>query len=112
VIEVLPARPETLIKGSVKGLLARTFAKVNDLNWDMSAKTVDLTVTSRQKQDITLIARSGIQTITAPAGVLPAQPKPGETTCTLRLPQGTPVMLHMKMGSHTPSDWIPGTASH
>jgi hypothetical protein len=113
VIEVLPALPVTLTKGSVKGLLARTFAKVDDLTWDLGARTVDLTVTSRQKQDITLIARYGIETITAPpAGVLAAQPKPGGTTCTLHLPQGTPVTLHMKIGSQKPSDWILKTASH
>jgi hypothetical protein len=111
VIEVLPAMPETLTKGSVKGLLARTFAKVDDLTWDMAAKTVDLTVTSRQKQDITLIVRYGIESITAPAGVLAVQPKPGETTCTLHLPQGVPVVLHMKVGSKKPSDWILKAAS-
>jgi hypothetical protein len=106
VIEVLPAAPETLSKGSVKGLLARTFAKVDDLTWDMAAKTVDLTITSRQKQDITLIARYGIQAITAPAGVLAAQPKPGDETCTLHLPLGAPVTVHLKIGSKKPSDWI------
>jgi hypothetical protein len=72
---------------------------------------VDLTVTSRQKQDITLIARYGIQSITAPAGVLAAQPKPGDETCTLHLPQGTPVVLHLKIGSKKPSDWIAKVAS-
>lgn len=111
VIEVLPAAPETLTKGSVKGLLARTFAKVDDLTWDMAAKTVDLTVTSRQKQDITLIVRYEIESITAPAGVLAAQPKAGEPTCTLHLPQGVPVVLHMKVGSKKPSDWILKAAS-
>jgi hypothetical protein len=106
VIEVLPAAPESLTKGTVKGLLARTFTKVDDLTWDMGAKTVDLTVTSRRPQDISLIVRYGIESIVAPAGVLPARPKPGETVCTLHLPQDTPVVLHLKIGSKKPSDWI------
>jgi hypothetical protein len=111
VIEVLPALPETLAKGSVRGLLARTFASVDDLTWDMAQRRVDLTVTSRQEQVITLIARYGIQTITAPPGVLTSIPRPGETTCTLHLPRGTSVALSMKIGSQKPSDWILRTAS-
>ncbi|MGD0775473.1 MAG: glycoside hydrolase N-terminal domain-containing protein [Candidatus Solibacter sp.] len=106
VIELLPAVPETLTKGSIKGMLARTFAKVDDLTWDMAAKTVDVTLSSLRKQDITLIVRHGIQSITAPAGVLAAQPKPDATTCQLHLPQGQPVILHLKIGSHRPSDWV------
>ena len=46
VIEVLPALPETLTKGSIDGMLLRTFARLDKLTWDMDARTVDLTVTS------------------------------------------------------------------
>jgi hypothetical protein len=106
VIEVLPALPETLTKGSVKGLLARTFAKVDDLTWDMAAKTVEVTVTSRRTQDITLIARYGIESVAAPAGVLAARLKPDDTTCALHLPQDRPVTLRLKIGSKKPSDWM------
>ena len=31
VIEVLPALPPTLLKGSINGMLARTFARVDNL---------------------------------------------------------------------------------
>jgi alpha-L-fucosidase 2 len=111
VIEVLPAVPESLGKGSIKGLLARTFAKVDDLTWNMAARTVDLTLSSLRKQAITLIVRHGIQSIAAPAGVLAAQPKPDATTCELHLPQGKPVTLRLRIGSHRPSDWITRVAS-
>jgi alpha-L-fucosidase 2 len=60
VIEVLPALPPSLVKGSINGMLARCFARIDKLAWDMEARTVDLTVTSVRKQDITLIARQGI----------------------------------------------------
>ena len=61
VIEVLPALPPSLVKGPINGMLARTFARIDKLAWDMEARTVDLTITSLRKQDITLIARHGIE---------------------------------------------------
>lgn len=59
VIEVLPALPPSLVKGSIHGIRLRTFAKLDKLAWDMGARTVELTVTSARKQDITLIAGTG-----------------------------------------------------
>jgi hypothetical protein len=106
VIELLPALPSTLTSGSVKGMLVRSFAKVDDLTWNTETRSVDITITSRKDQDITLILRHGIRYIFAPDGVLRVQPKPDATTCVLHLPQGSPVTLHLKMGSHKPSDWV------
>jgi hypothetical protein len=111
VIELLPAVPEYIGQGSIKGMLARTFTKVDDLSWNMAAKTVDVTLRSLRKQDVALIVRYGIMSITAPAGVLAAQPKPDATTCELHLPQSEPVTLHLKIGSHRPSQWITKVAS-
>ena len=68
VIEVLPALPPSLVKGSINGMLLRTFARLDKLAWDMDARTVDLTVTSVKKQDVTLIARHGIEAISASSG--------------------------------------------
>ena len=105
VIEVLPALPATLVKGSINGMLARTFARIDKLAWDMEARTVELTVTSLRKQDITLIARYGIEEITASAGVLAAPLKRGTANCDLHLPEGKPVTIHLKLGSHKPIEW-------
>jgi hypothetical protein len=68
VIEVLPALPPSLVKGSINGMLARTSARINKLTWDMQERTVDITITSLKNQDITLIARYGIKEISAPSG--------------------------------------------
>ena len=46
VIEVLPALPSSLERGSVKGMMARAFTKINELSWDLQNRTVDITVTS------------------------------------------------------------------
>ena len=106
VVEVLPALPPSLVKGSINGMLLRTFARLNKLSWDMEARTVDLTITSARKQDITLIARHGIEAISAPSGILAAKPQAGEATCNLHLPESRPVELHLKLGQRNPMDWV------
>ena len=106
VIEVLPALPPSLVKGSINGMLARTFARIDKLAWDMEARTVDVTITSVRKQDITLIARYGIEDISAPAGVLAAALQKGKANCELHLPEKKPVEIHLKLGQHKPLDWV------
>jgi hypothetical protein len=105
VIEVLPALPPSLAKGSINGMLARTFARIDKLEWDMQARTVDIIITSLKKQDITLIARHGIEEISAPSGVLAAAFQPGKANCNLHLPEKKPVEIHLRLGHHNPSDW-------
>jgi hypothetical protein len=106
VIEVLPALPEMLVKGSISGMMARTFARVDKLAWNMDSRTVELTLTSFRKQDITLIARHGIEQITALPAVLAAQPTVGSATCELHLPEAKPVTIHLKLGTHKPGEWV------
>ncbi len=106
VIELLPALPASLIKGSINGMLARSFARIDKLSWDMEARTVDVTITSVKKQDITLIARHGIEEISAPAGVLVASFRKGKANIDLHLPENAPVEIHLKLGQHKPLDWV------
>jgi alpha-L-fucosidase 2 len=106
VIEVLPALPPSLTRGAINGMLARTFVRIDKLAWDMEARTVDLTVTSVRKQDVTLIARYGIEKVTASAGVLAAKPRAGAADCDLHLPEGKPVEIHLKLGRRNPLDWM------
>jgi hypothetical protein len=105
VIEVLPALPPSLVKGSINGMLARTFARIDKLAWDMEARTVDVAITSVKNQDVTLIARHGIEKISAPAGVLAAKPQSGTANCDLHLPEGQPVEVHLKLARQQPPDW-------
>ena len=106
VIEVLPALPASLVTGTINGMLLRTFAKLDKLTWDMNARTVDLTVTSLKKQDVTLIARYGIEEISASSGALAEKPQSDVATCILHLPEGKPVEIHLKIGQRNPLDWI------
>ncbi len=106
VLELLPALPVSLIKGSINGMLAKTFARINNLAWDMEARTIDLTITSLKKQDVTLLVRYGIEEISAPGGVLAAALQPGKANCDLHLPEKEPVEIHLKIGQHNPLEWI------
>ena len=110
VIEVLPALPSSLVKGTINGMLLRTFARLDKLAWDREDRTVDLTITSLKIQDITLIARHGIEKITAPAGVLAAKPKSGAADCGLHLAEGQTVEVHLQLGRREPMDWVAGDA--
>ncbi len=105
IIEVLPALPSALKKGTLKGLLARSFARINKLSWDMDARTADITITSSRKQDITLVARYGIENISAPSGVLGEFSK-GKANCELHLPENKAVEIHLKLGNHNPMEWV------
>ena len=111
VIEVLPALPPSLGKGSINGMLARTFARIDKLAWDMEARTAELTVTSFRKQDVTLIGRYGIESITAPAGVLAAPLQAGNANIDVHLPKDRPVTFHFKLGHRHPLDWVTQVAS-
>jgi len=105
VIELLPALPASLVKGSINGMLTRSFAKLDKLAWDMATLTVDVTITSLRKQDVTLIARHGIETVSASAGVLAAKPQSGAANCDLHLPEGKSVDIHLKLSRNRPPDW-------
>jgi hypothetical protein len=104
VIEVLPALPSSLVKGSINGMLARTFARIDKLAWNMDAQSVDMTITSVRAQDVTLIARHGIQRISAPSGVVAARFQPGAADCDLHLPEGKPVEMHLRLARREAPD--------
>ena len=106
VIEVLPALPPSLVKGSINSMLLRTFARLDKLAWDMDARTVEVTITSVRKQDVTFIARHGIEAISASPGALASKPQPGTAGCDLHLPAGKPVQIHLKLGRRDPLDWV------
>ena len=106
IIEVLPALPPSLVKGSINGMLARSFARINKLAWDMNERIVDVTITSVIEQDITLIARYGIDDITAPSGILVSTHQSGKADCDIHLPKNKAIELHLKLGNHKPLDWV------
>ena len=106
VVEVLPALPPSLVKGSINGMQLRTMARLDKLAWDMAARTVDLRITSMKPQVVTLIARHGIEDISAPAAALAVKPRSNAATCELHLPENQPVDIGLKLGRRNPLDWV------
>ena len=105
VIEVLPALPPALDRGSIKGMLVRTFARIDQLTWNMQTRNVDITIFSFKEQEITLIARHGIEEISAPSGIV-KEFREGKADCSLHLPEKKSVEIHMRLGWQEPSDYL------
>jgi hypothetical protein len=53
-----------------------------------------------------LIARYGIEAVSASPGALAAKPQSGKAACDLHLPEGKPVEVHLKLGRRNPLDWV------
>lgn len=69
VLEILPALPGQLAKGTITGIRARGQIRVHGLSWDTAARTATLSVTSAIGQDVTLISRRGMTSVTTSAPV-------------------------------------------
>ncbi|SNT53302.1 Fibronectin type III domain-containing protein [Streptosporangium subroseum] len=64
-LELLPALPKGLKKGSISGMLGKSRFSIDDLDWDMDTRKVKVTLTSDVDQNLTLIQRAGIEEITS-----------------------------------------------
>jgi hypothetical protein len=72
VLELLPALPQTLTQGSITGVKGRNRVTIQSLSWNMSSNSVDCILNSDIDQSITLIERSGINSISTSAIVNPS----------------------------------------
>jgi alpha-L-fucosidase 2 len=106
VIGLLPAMPDSLTKGSIKGILARTQATVDQLTWNLETGRIDLTLTSRIDQTLQLFVRRGIERIDTTDGVLVVPVAAGAEECTIHLQALRPTTLHFSIGRAEPSAWI------
>jgi hypothetical protein len=69
VTELLPALPDYLTQGSISGVKGRNRVTVVTLSWDLTAKTVNATLSSDITQEVTLINRRGIASISSSAPI-------------------------------------------
>ncbi|MGW4892859.1 glycosyl hydrolase family 95 catalytic domain-containing protein [Kitasatospora sp. NPDC004240] len=69
VLEILPALPDQLAKGTIRGVRGRNRITVQSLSWDTAARTATVQLTSAVNQDITFICRRGITSISTGATV-------------------------------------------
>lgn len=69
VLEILPALPDQLASGTIKGVRGRCRVTVKSLTWDTAARTATAVVVSDVDQDVTFICRRGISSLTTGATV-------------------------------------------
>jgi alpha-L-fucosidase 2 len=69
VLEILPALPAQLSKGTITGVRARGRIRVHSFAWDVPARTAALSITSDVDQEVTLISRPGMASVTTSAPV-------------------------------------------
>jgi len=86
-IELLPALPPSLTRGSISGVKARSCVTVEKLSWDMISGSVTCVLKSDINQSITLIERNGIASITTDVPVI--QSPLGKIARVIRLRGGT-----------------------
>ncbi|MFF3595920.1 glycosyl hydrolase family 95 catalytic domain-containing protein [Kitasatospora indigofera] len=72
VLELLPALPDQLAKGSIKGVQGRGRLRIESLAWDTAARTATVILTSDITQNVSLICRRGITSVTTAATVTPS----------------------------------------
>jgi hypothetical protein len=72
ILELLPAVPDELSKGTITGVRCRNRILVESLSWDIEDGGATVVVTSDITQDITLISRRGMTSVTTNAPVAPS----------------------------------------
>jgi len=73
-LELLPALPKSLTSGSISGMLGRSRFKIDELSWNTANRSVRVKLTSAVNQDLTLIQRVGIESISSPDVAIGASP--------------------------------------
>jgi hypothetical protein len=96
ILELLPALPAALTHGSISGVKGRNRATVEDLRWDMGNHSVTCMLKSDIDQDITLIERDGIESISTTTGKT-ASPL-GEIARVIQLKAGESTSLTLGLG--------------
>jgi hypothetical protein len=98
ILELLPALPDQLPRGTITGVRGRNRILIQSLGWDTSARTATITVTSPIAQDITLICRRGIASITTTPTVTVAASSLGAYARVVSLPAATTVQIAVGLG--------------
>lgn len=94
-IELLPALSEKLSKGEISGVCCRCRATIDRLSWDMSARSVKVTLTSQIAQKITLRLRRGVESCkNSEGGTFYLDDR---ESCKIELQPGAPLQLTIKL---------------
>ncbi|MEU4449310.1 RICIN domain-containing protein [Actinosynnema sp. NPDC050801] len=104
VLEILPALPVQLTKGAITGVRARGRIRVHRLGWDLTARTAVLSITSDVGQEVTLISRPGMASVTTSAPVAASPLGSHARKVTLTAGQRTDITVFLPAPS-LPTGW-------
>lgn len=95
-LELLPALPTQLTKGTLTGVRGRNRVLVEKLDWDVSAGTATAVLISDITQEVTLICRRGITAFSA-AGAAVESSSLGNHARTVGLNAGTRTVVELEL---------------
>lgn len=95
VLELLPALPKELNKGSIIGMKGRNRVTIEQMHWDMSRRSIDCVLRSTTEQDIALIERQGIKDIATDAISRPSVL--GNIAKVVHLPAGKSIAISIRL---------------
>jgi hypothetical protein len=97
-LDLLPALPDALPAGNIRGVRARRQIRINDLTWNTPAGTIHLELTSSIAQTITLRLPNSerIKQLQVTAGNAQAKPAAAPNARELTLPAGAAVTLEIR----------------
>ncbi|MEU7516864.1 RICIN domain-containing protein [Streptomyces sp. NPDC042898] len=72
VLEILPALPEQLARGTIRGVRGRNRILVESLTWDTTARTATVTLVSDVTQTVTFVCRLGMTSLSSTAPTAPS----------------------------------------
>jgi hypothetical protein len=93
VIELLPALPKEIPQGTLTEVCCFTFARINELSWDLQQGRITAKITSLKDQEITLRYRYGVKEIQVDGET--AEVKDGN--CKLRLQTGKTIQVMLSL---------------
>jgi alpha-L-fucosidase 2 len=103
ILELLPALPDQLPRGSISGVRGRNRLLIQNLSWDTGAHTASVTLTSAIAQDITLICHRGIASVTSTPTVTVTSSALGDHARVVALPAATTIRLTVGLTATTPA---------
>ncbi|RDG39618.1 glycosyl hydrolase family 95 catalytic domain-containing protein [Streptomyces corynorhini] len=95
VLEILPALPEQLAEGGITGVRGRNRVRVHSLRWSLPDRRATLTVTSETDQDLALISRRGITSVTGGAPLAPSALGPHARELSLTAGRRTEIVVSL-----------------
>ncbi|MER5966229.1 RICIN domain-containing protein [Streptomyces sp. NPDC002057] len=99
-LEILPALPDQLARGTIRGVRGRNRALVETLTWDTTARTATVTLVSHVTQTLDFVCRRGITSLSTTATVTPSSLGDHARKVSLTAGQRTQITVGLLTGTY------------